>query len=70
MKEETFEGYYFLASRNYSSYTKPDKVYYNAGNHKFSFDLNASAGLASDNGNASFSEYLNAKLAAYRRYLR
>ena len=69
LKPETFEGYYAIASRNYSAYTTPDKMFHNAKHHMFAFDLNASAGLNTDRGNASFAEYVNAKLTSFRSYL-
>lgn len=69
MKPETFEGYYAIASRNYSAYTTPDKIFRNAEHHAFTFDLNASSGLNTSRGNASFSEYVKAKLAAFHRHL-
>ena len=66
---EYFREVYNIANRNYLEATKPEKKYDNARNHSFSFRLNESAGLSSAWGNASFSEYMTAKLEAYYSYV-
>lgn len=65
---ENFNKYYDAASGNYAEDTKPEKVFYNAENHSFAFDLNASEGLGTSHGNASFAEYIEAILKTYRKY--
>lgn len=67
--QETFAEYYSTASRNYFLYTTPGKTFYNAQHHSFEFDLEKSSGLNSDSGNASFTEYITAKMAAYNKYM-
>lgn len=42
---ENFNKYYDAASGNYAEDTKPEKVFYNAENHSFAFDLNAVCAL-------------------------
>ena len=69
LKPETFEGYYAIASRNYSAYTKPEKTFYNAEHHAFTFNINASAGLNTNYGNSTFAEYVKAKLESFHGYL-
>lgn len=64
-----FNEYYSLASGNYAGDTTPDKTFYNAENHDFSFDLNKSDGLNTDRGNASFEEYVTAILKSFYEYL-
>lgn len=66
---EYFTNVYETAYALYAEDTRPDKIYGNAGNHKFSMSLQESAGLDSTRGNASFEEYLKAKMAAYKEYV-
>lgn len=65
---EHFYDYYDIASRNYVGKTTPDKVFENAQNYNFAFNLELSSGLGTDSGNASFEEYVEAILATYERY--
>lgn len=66
---EHFTSVYETAFAIYAEATKPGKTYNNARKHSFNMNLNASAGLDSEEGNASFAEYVEAKLAVYRRYV-
>ena len=66
---EKFNSLFEIAKANYSQYTTPGKVFGNAQGHYFKFDLNRSSGLGSADGNASFKEYLDAKLKAYKSYV-
>lgn len=66
---EHFTNVYETAYALYAEDTRPDKIYGNAGNHKFSMRLQESAGLDSTRGNASFKDYLEAKMAAYKKYV-
>jgi len=67
---EQFDGIYQIAYANYKDVTKPDDVYDNAKRHNFTMNLTKSDGLGSDKGNASFAEYLEAKLKAYQTYVK
>ena len=67
---EHFNGIYETAYARYLDDTKPAKTYDNAKNHNFCMNLNESSGLGSTEGNASFAEYLEAKLASYRKYVK
>ena len=66
---EKFNSVFEIAKANYAQYTTPGKVFHNAQGHYFKFDLNRSSGLGSSDGNASFKEYLEAKLKAYRSFV-
>jgi len=70
LTEENFNKIYEAAASIYQEDTKPEKTYENAGNHKFTMSLKDSAGLNSTKGNASFAEYLEAKLQAYRQFVK
>ena len=70
LTEENFNKVYEAAASIYQEDTKPDKTYENAGHHKFTMSLKDSAGLNSTKGNASFAEYLEAKLQAYRQFVK
>ena len=65
---ENFNGLYETVYAHYAGDTKPDKTYGNAKNHNFSMNLKESAGLGSTRGNASFEEYITAKLVSYKKY--
>lgn len=67
---EQFDKIYQTAYAIYKDDTKPDDVYDNAKRHSFTMDLTKSDGLGSDKGNASFAEYLEAKLKAYQSYVK
>lgn len=58
-----FNKYYEVARNNYKDDTRPSKTFYNAQGHSFSFNNSNGAG-----GNWSFSEYVQAKLASYKKY--
>lgn len=64
---EKFDSLYEIARANYAEDTKPEKVFWNAENHSFLFDLSHSDGFGTEYGNASFKAYLDAKLKTYRR---
>lgn len=66
---EQFASVYETAFGIYAGDTKPTKTYDNAQNHNFFMSINESAGLGSTKGNASFEEYLKAKLEAYKKYV-
>lgn len=66
---EQFNGIYETAFALYVGDTKPEKKYGNATNHNFYMNLKESAGLGSTEGNASFEEYVTAKLKAYHSYV-
>lgn len=65
---DKFTAVYETAYKNYIGETRPDKTYGNAANHQFHFNINASEGLGSTGGNASFREYLDAKRKAYETF--
>ena len=67
---EHFSGIFDTAFALYSENTKPSKTYGNAKHHKFSMSVTESAGLGSTKGNASFEEYVTAKLKAYGSYVK
>lgn len=66
---DEFNSWYRLASANYSQYTTPGKTFWNAEHHSFYFDINKSEGLGSGSGNASFAEYVDAKLEAFYNHV-
>ena len=68
LTEENFTEIYETVYAIYADDTKPAKKYANAQKHDFLMDINASAGLGSTKGNASFKEYLEAKLKCYRSF--
>jgi hypothetical protein len=70
MTFEKFNGYYRLAASNYMKDTTPEKTFWNAEHHNFWFDINKSQGLGGNGGNASFKEYLDAKMKAYKEYVK
>jgi hypothetical protein len=65
---EHFNSIYETAYAHYAEDTKPEKAYSNAQNHAFRMSNTLSDGLGSTEGNASFAEYLKAKLATYEQY--
>ena len=65
---EQFHKVYETVFQHYSGETKTEKVYENAVAHNFLMDLERSDGLDSTEGNASFAEYLEAKVGAYRKF--
>ncbi len=67
---EHFNGIYETVHAIYSGDTKPAKTYGNAAHHSFSMSNTLSKGLGSTEGNASFEEYVNAKLASYKKYVK
>jgi hypothetical protein len=50
--------------------TTPEKTFWNAEHHNFWFDINKSQGLGGNGENASFKEYLDAKMKAYKEYVK
>lgn len=66
---ENFTKSYETAYAIYVNDTKPAKMYENAQKHNFSMNINTSAGLGSTKGNASFSEYVEAKLKSFYSYM-
>ncbi len=69
MTTEHFNEYYSLASKNYATDTTPEKTFYNAQYHNFTFDLNKSDGLHTDRGNTSFEEYVTEILKTFYKCL-
>jgi len=67
---DKFETLYYVASGNYSAYTRPGKVFWNAEHFNFQFELHKSDGLGTEGGNASFDEYLKAKRKAFESYVK
>lgn len=59
---EKFDSIYNIAYDHYKEDATPDKRFYNAWDHKFCFDNQWSAGLGSTDSNASFEEYIEAKM--------
>lgn len=66
---EKFDSVYETACGNYKEDAKPDKNFYNAGEHRFRFDNQFSAGLGSTWNNASFEEYIEAKMRYFYEYI-
>ena len=66
---EEFEKIYNIAQSNYRTFTSPDKEFLNAEGYSFAFDINTSEGFYSSSGNASVSEYMQAKEWAYHDYM-
>lgn len=64
-----FEKIYNIARDNYGNLSKPEKQFYNAMEHDFYFSLEKTEGLSAWDGNASFAEYIEAKLDSYNRYI-
>lgn len=62
LTSEHFNAYYEIAKNNYKNDTKPSKTFYNTEGYVFSFDNNGAG------GNWSFSKYVTAKLATYKKY--
>ena len=69
LKPENFEQYYRIAKNNYAQYTTPSKKFYNADGYYFAFNINKSEGLHTDRGNATFAEYIKAKMASFDKYM-
>lgn len=69
MTTDCFNEYYYIASTNYFNYTTPDKEFHNAQGCDFYFSLDESKGLNTGDGNASFAEYVTAKLNAFYQHL-
>lgn len=65
---EQFTEVYETVYGHYSEVTVPEEEYNNTRGYQFSMDLNRSAGLDSVEGNASFKEYLEAKMKTFRKY--
>ena len=70
LTKEHFTSVYETAYARYYDETTPAFVYRNTEGYRFAMDIQASEGLRSDKGNASFAEYLEAKLKAYRSYMK
>ncbi len=66
---EKFDAIYEIAYGNYKKDAKPGKSFGNAAWNNLSFDNSASAGLNSIFGNASFKEYLEAKMKYFEEYI-
>lgn len=69
LQPEKFETYYNIANKNYASYTTPGKTFYNAEHHYFGFNIYKSEGLNTDRGNATFEEYITAKMSSFNKYM-
>lgn len=67
---EHFNETYKTAFARYAEDTKPAKTYDNARNHNFCMEIEKSDGLDGTRGNASFAEYLEAKLKSYHKYVK
>lgn len=67
---EKFNSVYEIAKENYAQYTAPGKDFWNADGYHFTFNLEHSDGLGTEDGNASFAEYLDAKMKTYRNYVK
>jgi spore coat protein CotH len=65
-----FNGIYETVYDHYVQDTKPEKTYGNAEEHNFTMSNTVSDGLGSTKGNASFEEYLDAKLKSYQNYVK
>lgn len=63
-----FNTIYDIAYNNYKNDTRPDKEFYNAKGYRFSFTNESTGGLNSGD-NASFSEYITAKMSSYNKYI-
>ncbi len=66
---DKFDSIYNLAYDNYKDDATPDKKFNNAGWHNFKFDNNRSDGLGSTFGNASFEDYIEAKMSYFKQYM-
>lgn len=69
MTFDHFNTYYCTAEAIYGKYTTPEKTFWNGEHHNFHFDVNQSEGLNTNYGNASFREYIDAKMAAYDSFV-
>lgn len=66
---EKFNGVYEIAYNNYKNDATPAKSFDNAGWNQFKFDNVSSDGLTSSFGNASFAEYIEAKMSYFNEYI-
>ncbi len=66
---EKFDSIYNIAYDNYKNDTKPDKSFYNTEHHSFQFSNTQSGGLNSTFTNASFAEYIEAKMSYFEEYI-
>ncbi len=64
-----FKSLYGIAYNNYKNDTTPDKSFHNAGGYNFTFSNSSMGSLNSDNSNASFDEYISAKMYSYKNYI-
>lgn len=62
---DKFSKIYEIAFNNYKDDTVPGKTMYNVYNFDYKFNIDKSSGLGSSNGNASFKDYIDAKLKFY-----
>lgn len=62
---DKFSKIYEIAFNNYKDDTVPDKTMHNVYNFDYKFNIDKSSGLGSSNGNASFKDYIDAKLKFY-----
>ncbi|MBE5940307.1 MAG: hypothetical protein E7266_07905 [Lachnospiraceae bacterium] len=69
LTSKKFNSVYEIAYNNYKNDTNPDKSFDNAGMNKFKFDNTSSGGLGSTFGNASFAEYIDAKMSCYNDFI-
>lgn len=62
---DKFSNIYNIALNNYKDDVVPDRTMKNVHNFDYRFDINKSSGLSSSGGNASFKDYIDAKLKFY-----
>lgn len=69
LTSEKFDEIYDIAYDNYKDDAKPSKNFFNASWHKFKFDNASSEGLYSVMGNASFKDYIEAKMKNFNNFI-
>jgi len=67
---DKFDEVYEIAYKNYKDDATPSKKFSNAKWHKFKFDNSSSEGLKSTTGNASFKDYIEAKMKEFEIAIR
>lgn len=69
LTSEKFDEIYDIAYNNYKDDAKPSKTFSNTSWHKFKFDNSSSDGLYSVMGNASFKDYIEAKMKNFNNFI-
>ena len=69
LTEENFNKFYSIAYNNYKNDATPYRQFNNAQGYSFTFSNRSNGSLNSSDGNATFKEYIDAKMKSYNKYI-